>query len=84
MIVDLGCQRDLGLIGVISFTYDFGGSPGFPGLTGKNVFIQSLLLLGLLPIPFRTIVKPAPVVVLKSRSNTSVRFGSDTNLISAG
>lgn len=56
----------------------FGGSLGFPGLTGKNVFIQSFLLLGLLPMPLRTIVKPAPVVALKRRSRTSVLLGSLT------
>ena len=49
---------------------------GLPGLVGRCVFIQSLVLLGLLPMPLRTMEKPAPVVTLKSRSMSRDRFGS--------
>jgi hypothetical protein len=41
-----------------------------------NVFMKSLELSRLLPMPLRTMEKPAPVVVLKRRSMTSDRLGS--------
>jgi hypothetical protein len=49
-------------------------SAGLLGHLGRIVFIKSLLLLGVEPMPLRSIEKPAPVVVLKSRSRTSRWF----------
>jgi hypothetical protein len=40
------------------------------------VFIKSLLLFDVEPMPLRRIEKPAPVVVLKSKSKTSRCFGA--------
>ncbi len=58
-----------------SHTY-VGAAPGLAGATGSIVFIQSLVLLGLLPMPLRTIVKPAPAVALNSRSTSAARCAS--------
>jgi len=63
-----------------SHTYS-GSVLGFSGAFGAMVFIQSRELLGLLPIPFRRMVKPAPEVALNSRSITADRFGSGNSMI---
>jgi hypothetical protein len=46
------------------------------GHLGRMVFIKSLLLFDVEPMPLRRIEKPAPVVVLKSKSKTSRCFGA--------
>lgn len=48
-----------------------GSASGLPGLLGAIVFMKSELLLGDDPMPLRRMLKPAPVVRLKSRSSSS-------------